>query len=78
MRLGHDARETPRDAAHYRALMGAVCECDRPKQPKMSFCGICYRSLDRRSQMALYRKIGKGYGEAYDAAVRILKGEVKE
>jgi hypothetical protein len=59
----------------FKELMGTVCICGRRKRTKETFCGSCYRSLPRPMQLALYRRMGSGYEEAYAAAVRTLKGD---
>jgi hypothetical protein len=57
-----------------RELRGALCHCGRPKTPGHSFCAECYKSLPREMQTALYKRVGTGYEEAYDAATRVLNG----
>jgi hypothetical protein len=56
-------------------LQGTVCRCGRNKQARQTFCGGCYRALPRAMQLALYRRFGSGYEEAYAAAVAELKGD---
>ena len=54
-------------------LAGEVCRCGKRKAGKMTFCAGCYRRLPHPMQMALYRRVGQGYEEAYAAAVEFLK-----
>lgn len=63
-----------RDRAFYRqSLSSNECLCGRPKQPHRSFCYPCYRELSQEMQRNLYRKMGNGYEEAYEAAVEYLQ-----
>lgn len=58
-----------------RELRGALCHCGKPKTPGHSFCLRCYKSLPRKTQTDLYKRVGEGYEEAYDAAARVLDGK---
>ena len=58
-----------------RELSGTKCRCGRPKQTNKTFCGQCYYKLPEKMRMALYRRLGHGYEEAYDDAVEYLKDE---
>lgn len=55
------------------ALVVTICRCDRRKKKGMSFCPPCYRRLPLEMRNALYRRLGKGYEEAYDDAVKYLE-----
>lgn len=57
-------------------LRGNACRCGTPKRPMMTLCGKCYRALPREMQLALYRRVGKGYEEAYAAAAGWLDAHV--
>lgn len=60
-----------------RELQGTLCViCDGRKRSKNTFCVDCYLTLPREMQRALYREIGKGYEEAYDAAVGFLRAKL--
>jgi hypothetical protein len=56
-----------------RELFGTTCRCGKPKGSRMTFCGRCYHRLPPPARSALYRRVGEGYEEAYDAAVAILE-----
>lgn len=58
-----------------RELDSEQCSCGNKKKPKQSFCNRCYYSLSRPMQLALYRRFGSGYEEAYQAAKNWLKEE---
>jgi hypothetical protein len=55
-----------------KELIGAVCRCGSAKRPSQTFCRTCYNSLGRLQQLALYKTMGRGYEEAYAAAVEFL------
>lgn len=58
---------------YIRELRSDEClPCDGSKKPGHSFCFKCYRSLPSHMQKALYQRMGDGYEEAYDEAVRWL------
>lgn len=47
-------------------LVGTVCRaCDGAKNGRMSHCRSCYYKLPTKMRMALYKKFGDGYEEAY-------------
>lgn len=50
-------------------LRGTSCVCGRAKASGNTFCGACYRRLPQDMRRALYRRLGRGYEEAYAAAV---------
>lgn len=58
-----------------RELCGTKCQCGSNKRSGELFCRSCYHSLPYDMKRALYRRLGNGYEEAYDAAVRTLKGD---
>lgn len=58
------------------ALMSNECACGKTKQPKKSFCYRCYKALPRDMQRDLYRRIGNGYEEAFEEAVKYLEVNV--
>lgn len=57
---------------YLKELAGNECACMKEKKPGHSFCWSCYRSLDYGMQQELYRKIGQGYEQAYEAAYKRL------
>jgi hypothetical protein len=54
-------------------LNGTVCLCGKTKESGHSFCYGCYRRLPRPMGSHLYRRVGQGYEEAFEAAARQLK-----
>lgn len=59
---------------HYlNELMSNECLCGRDKKPGKSFCYSCYKNLPADLQMDLYCRMGDGYEEAYDAAIKWLE-----
>lgn len=71
---------TPEDRAAYEHLCGTTCICGEPKKSMMSHCRACYFALPSEERVTLYRKIGRGYREAYDASVVRLRriGRVRD
>ena len=57
---------------YFEELMSDGCACGRPKKSKYSFCYGCYMSLPGDMRRDLYQKIGDGYEEAYEAAIKWL------
>ncbi len=53
-----------------RELVSTECRCGRAKKSRQTFCRSCYFSLPREMQANLYRLVGEGYEEAYEAAVQ--------
>lgn len=49
-------------------LRGGLCRCGAAKQPRQTFCRSCYFTLPAKMRSALYRRIGEGYEQAYQAA----------
>ena len=62
---------TPRELI--AELQGTACRCGSTKRPKQTFCHTCYYSLSADTRRALYRRVGEGYEEAYDEAIRELE-----
>ena len=56
-----------------REYKSTWCHCKRRKKARVTFCTHCYYGLPSRLRRGLYRTIGRGYEEAYDAAVSYLK-----
>jgi hypothetical protein len=63
--------------AAVEALARRRCQCGAGKIPKRSFCDRCFARLPRDLKDALYSPIGKGYEEAWQHALKHLKGECK-
>ena len=55
-----------------RELAGTRCRCGSSKTAKRTFCSRCYYSLPISNRNAIYRRIGRGYEEAYLEAVELL------
>lgn len=55
-------------------LKSEECLCGKYKQPGFAFCYGCYKTLPKDHQRALYKKIGTGFEEAYDACAIYLNG----
>lgn len=53
-------------------LNGRTCRCGKPKGKEKTFCPSCYSTLPREMQLTLYKRVGKGYEEAYQACVKHL------
>ena len=63
----------PNERGFYiKELRSEECFCGKAKKRGWSFCYLCYRSLPRDMQRDLWRRIGFGYEEAYEAAVKWL------
>lgn len=58
------------------SLRGVVCPgCLGRKGGMKSFCGSCYRKLPMKQRHDLYNRMGDGYEEAHDTAMKILGRE---
>lgn len=57
---------------YIEVLKSEECQCERWKRQKMAFCWHCYKQLPQDMQRALYRRIGDGFEEAYEDAVKWL------
>ena len=69
-----DGEAANSDRAFYvKELRSAECFCGKTKKPGRSFCYGCFKALPRDLQIDLYSRMGDGYEEAYDAAVRWLE-----
>lgn len=53
-------------------LSGTKCRCGRLKQPRNTFCRICFYLLPQAICHELYRRIFEGYEEAYAKAAEYL------
>lgn len=65
------------DVSTYKLLNefeGTRCRCGARKMRRQSFCRRCYYSLPKKLRINLYRRIGRGYEEAYQVAVDYLEG----
>lgn len=60
---------------YLKELRSTTCACEREKAPYRSFCARCFRALPGDLQRGLYRRMGDGYEEAYEAAFRWLQRE---
>ncbi len=60
--------------AAINALSAKVCRCGQPKPRRTAFCGSCYAQLTDELRRGLWRKIGRGFEAAYEAAVKFLEG----
>ncbi|GAH74320.1 unnamed protein product, partial [marine sediment metagenome] len=58
---------------YYDELMSDECACGMQKEPRKSFCYGCYMALPRDMRRDLWKPIGEGYEEAYEAAVKWLE-----
>lgn len=67
--------KTNDQAFYVRELKGEGCQCGASKKSGYSFCWSCFKSLPEEMRKSLYRKLGKGYEQAYDAAIVHLTGE---
>jgi len=56
-----------------QGLISLECLCGREKLKGNSLCRQCYKALPDEMQKALYRKLGHGYEEALDDAVKWLQ-----
>jgi hypothetical protein len=58
------------------SLAGDVCPaCGGFKKPHHTLCGAEYFKLPNAMRKALYNRLGEGYREAIDAALRKLNGD---
>lgn len=65
-----DARPDTRELI--AELQGTVCRCGGTKQAGNTFCRGCFYSLPKPLRGALYRRVGQGYEQAYQAAAAAL------
>ena len=59
-----------------RELASNGCLCGKPKKRGHSFCWSCFMALDRDQRRAMHQRIGQGYEEDFEEAVRYLEREV--
>ena len=57
---------------YIKELRSSECLCGKGKRYGMSLCYDCYNSLPEEMKQDLWKGIGKGYEEAYEAAVKWL------
>lgn len=53
-------------------LRSNECLCGRYKKQKLVFCYRCYKKLPVAMQRALYNRLGDGFEEAFEEAVKYL------
>jgi len=53
-------------------LRGETCRCGKKKVSMQTLCRKDYMSLPPGMRQALYRRVGAGYEEAYEAACEYL------
>jgi hypothetical protein len=59
-----------------RSLSGTQCPaCGGVKKSNQSLCFRDFRSLEQDMQRKLWRRVGAGYEEAFEAALEFLKLE---
>ncbi len=61
-----------------RELAGIHCRCGANKQPRNTFCQRCFYTLPKEKRNDLYKRIGAGYEEAYEAACEFLNARAKD
>jgi hypothetical protein len=54
-------------------LASNECWCGKRKQGGRAFCFKCYVRLPEDLRAGLYRKLGKGFEAAYEAAYQFLQ-----
>jgi predicted amidophosphoribosyltransferase len=58
------------------SLMGDLCPiCGKSKRPAQTLCPHCYSKLPLTLRRKLYDRIGQGYEQAIEAAMKHLKTE---
>lgn len=57
---------------YHSELMGNGCQCGNEKKPGFALCFGCYKRLPVEMQKGLYHRLGKGYEQAYEKAVKWL------
>ena len=53
-------------------LTSTECQCGREKKRGKSVCRLCSCKLPHDIRMDLYSRMGDGYEEAYEAAIKFL------
>jgi hypothetical protein len=61
------------EAEAVKLLGQQLCACGAAKVRKTAFCGSCYHALPDELRQGLWRKIGKGFEAAYEAALAHLR-----
>lgn len=75
-RPGEDESVAVKDLKFYiKELRSDGCLCGSKKTPGHSFCYRCYKRLPAEMKTALYKSMGAGYEEAYEAAAEYLDDE---
>jgi hypothetical protein len=59
-----------------RALASNECACGKDKKPGYAFCYGDYAALPDKMKRALWKRIGQGFEEAYEAAIKWLEENV--
>jgi hypothetical protein len=59
-------------ALAYQVLTSTVCQCRRTKSVHLAVCERCWKRLPVAERNALYRRVGEGFGAAYETACRLL------
>jgi hypothetical protein len=55
-------------------LGGTTCRgCGGTKRSRMSHCRKCFLKLPQVLRSALYRRVGRGYEEAYTESLAVLR-----
>jgi hypothetical protein len=66
-------KKDPKDWEFYfKELRSQECQCGKTKGSGKSFCYGCWRRLPDDIQKRLYQRIGQGYEDAYEDAVKHL------
>ena len=60
-----------------KELAGTTCRCGAEKEAHKTLCRGCYYRLPKGLRNALYRLLGEGYEEAYEAAARFLDEDLR-
>lgn len=60
-------------------FLGTKCSgCGGKKKPKMSHCRNCYYALPPPMRLALYRRFGAGYEQAFEESTKFLAARKPE
>ena len=59
---------------YYQEITNNECYCGHAKKKGYSFCFHCYHRLPDDMRTDLWQKIGHGYEEAYEEAIKFLEG----
>jgi hypothetical protein len=67
----------PKPASYYgRILILPECACGKPKKRGMAFCYNCFIELPKLEKSLLYKRVGQGFEQAYESAIRYLERDV--